>query len=75
MAIVTDYLKNEETYPLFLDGDSLDILKSFPDESVDCCITSPPYWGKRQYENGGIGLEKKYTEYIDNDRARPQGED
>ena len=45
MAIVTDYLKNEETYPLFLDGDSLDILKSFPDESVDCCITSPPYWG------------------------------
>lgn len=66
MAIVTDYLKNEETYPLFLDGDSLDILKSFPDESVDCCITSPPYWGKRQYENGGIGLEKKYTEYIDN---------
>lgn len=66
MAIVTDYLKNEETYPLFLDGDSLDILKSFPDESVDCCITSPPYWGKRQYENGGIGLEKKYTEYVDN---------
>jgi len=25
-------------------GDSLTVLKTFPDESVDCVITSPPYW-------------------------------
>jgi len=30
-------------------GDSLDVLKSMADESVDCCITSPPYWGLRDY--------------------------
>ena len=30
-------------------GDSLDVLKSMANESVDCCITSPPYWGLRDY--------------------------
>ena len=30
-------------------GDSLDVLKGMADESVDCCITSPPYWGLRDY--------------------------
>ena len=35
------------------------------DNSIDCCITSPPYWQKRQYENGGIGLEASPNEYID----------
>lgn len=31
-------------------GHSLEILRQFPDESVHMCITSPPYWGKRDYE-------------------------
>lgn len=65
MGIIEDYLKMMR-YILFLNGDSIEVLKGFPNESIDCCITSPPYWGKRLYENGGIGLEKKYTEYIDN---------
>ena len=30
-------------------GDSLEVLKTFPDKSVNCCITSPPYWGLRDY--------------------------
>ena len=30
-------------------GNVLDVLKTFPDESVDCIITSPPYWGLRDY--------------------------
>ena len=30
-------------------GDALDILKSLPDESVQMCVTSPPYWGLRDY--------------------------
>lgn len=51
MKLIQDYLADADKYPLFLNGDSLEILKSFPDESIDCCITSPPYWGKRQYEN------------------------
>ena len=30
-------------------GDSLDILKTFSDECIDCVVTSPPYWGLRDY--------------------------
>ncbi len=30
-------------------GDCLDLLRQMPDESVNCCITSPPYWGLRDY--------------------------
>lgn len=33
-------------------GDSLDIIKTFPDESIDCVVTSPPYDNMRTY--GGI---------------------
>ena len=28
-------------------GDCLDILHTFPDESIDCCVTSPPYYGSK----------------------------
>ena len=31
-------------------GDSLVVLKTFPDNSVDCVVTSPPYWGLRDYQ-------------------------
>ena len=30
-------------------GHSLEVLKTFPDESIDMCVTSPPYWGLRDY--------------------------
>jgi site-specific DNA-methyltransferase (adenine-specific) len=45
-------------------GDALSILESVPDETIDFCMTSPPYWNKRQYHNGGIGLEENYKDYI-----------
>ncbi len=45
-------------------GDALDVLRGFPSSSIDCCITSPPYWGQREYSNGGIGLEVTPEEYI-----------
>lgn len=51
--------------PLFLEGDALNVLKTFPDESIDFAMTSPPYWSKREYSNGGIGLEKHYNDFID----------
>lgn len=50
--------------PEFIVGDALSILQSLSDESVDCCITSPPYWAKRSYAHGGIGLEGDYRVYI-----------
>lgn len=48
-----------------LNCDVLDGLKQLPDESVNCCITSPPYWGLRDYGNDEqIGLEKTPDEYV-----------
>ncbi len=39
-------------------GDSLAVLRTMSDASVDCCVTSPPYWGLRDYGvMGQIGLE------------------
>lgn len=32
-----------------INGDCLDEMKTLPDESVHCCVTSPPYWGLRDY--------------------------
>lgn len=31
-------------------GDCLEILKTFPDNCIQCCVTSPPYWGLRDYQ-------------------------
>lgn len=46
-------------------GNALDILKTFPSNSVQTCITSPPYFRLRNYEvNGQIGLEETLEEYI-----------
>ena len=46
-------------------GDCLDVLKTLPDESVNCCVTSPPYWGLRDYGvDGQIGLEETPDAYV-----------
>lgn len=48
-------------------GNALQTLKNFPDESVDCCITSPPYYGLRDYGvDKQIGIEECPEKYIDN---------
>ena len=64
MCIISEYIRTDSRFPLFVQGDSVDVLRKISDNSVDCCITSPPYWQKRQYENGGIGLEASPQEYI-----------
>ena len=46
-------------------GDAADVLASWPDGCVDCCVTSPPYYGLRDYgAEGQIGLEPTPEEYI-----------
>jgi DNA modification methylase len=45
-------------------GDALSVLKGLPERSVDCCVTSPPYWGHREYETAGIGQESAVGHYI-----------
>lgn len=47
-----------------IQGDSLEVLKTLQSESVDSCITSPPYYGLRDYGiEGQIGLEETPEEY------------
>jgi len=60
------YLEGDEIRPLFIHGEVLETLRTFPSESIDCCMTSPPYWGQRQYAVAGIGLETDYREYVSN---------
>jgi DNA modification methylase len=62
--VFMDYTRKKTLTPLFFQGDALTVLKSLPDASIDCTMTSPPYWGKREYENGGIGLEEDYRVYV-----------
>jgi site-specific DNA-methyltransferase (cytosine-N4-specific) len=51
-------------------GDSLNVLRTLPDQSVDCCVTSPPYFGLRDYgEPGQYGLEASPAEYVETMRA------
>lgn len=46
-------------------GDALDVLRELPDESVHCVVTSPPYWGLRDYGvDGQLGLEPSPDEYV-----------
>jgi DNA modification methylase len=46
-------------------GDAMLVLKELPDESVNCVVTSPPYWGLRDYgDDGQLGLEPTPEEYI-----------
>lgn len=46
-------------------GDSLELLSSMPDDYVNCCVTSPPYWCLRDYGmNGQLGQEKTPEEFI-----------
>lgn len=46
-------------------ADALDFLRTLPDESVNCLITSPPYYGLRDYgEDGQLGLEDTPAEYV-----------
>jgi len=48
-------------------GDCREVLKTLPDASVNCCVTSPPYWGLRDYGHAGqIGMEKTPGEFVEN---------
>ena len=49
-----------------LRGDCRDVLRTLPDESVHCVVTSPPYWGLRDYGvNGQMGMERCLGDHVD----------
>ena len=48
-------------------GDCREVLASLPPDGVDCVVTSPPYWGLRDYgTEGQLGLERTPEEYVAN---------
>lgn len=48
-----------------IQGDCIEGLRTLPDASVHCCVTSPPYWGLRDYgHDGQIGLEATPEAYV-----------
>jgi site-specific DNA-methyltransferase (adenine-specific) len=53
--------------PLILIGDCIESMKALDAESIDTCITSPPYWGLRDYgKDEQLGLEETPEEYVQN---------
>lgn len=50
-----------------LTGDCREVLQEVAESSVQCCVTSPPYWGLRDYEEEAqIGSEDSPVEYVEN---------
>jgi len=50
-----------------LHGNCIDKIKELDDNSIDCVVSSPPYFGLRDYGvDGQFGLEKTYQEYLNN---------
>ena len=50
---------------LIIESDAILALQKLPSESVQCIVTSPPYWGLRDYGiDGQIGLEQQLQQYI-----------
>lgn len=46
-------------------GKAQDVLQSFPPKSINCTVTSPPYWGQRNYGvDNAIGLENDFDSYL-----------
>ena len=49
------------------EGTCLDVIRTFPDKSIDCVITSPPYWQLRDYGwDGQWGNEPTFKMYLEN---------
>lgn len=50
-----------------INGNSLEVLKTLPDGIIDCCVTSPPYWGLRDYgHDEQLGSEEHFELFITN---------
>lgn len=64
--ISTNYVQPSDANPVTIThGDVRNILQDIPSESIQSVITSPPYWGVRDYDvEGQIGAEPEIEQYI-----------
>lgn len=69
--MIKDVINGQKTFAFEI-GDSAKVLQSIPSDSIDCVITSPPYWQQRVYEDYDgeltniIGSEPTPDEYVEN---------
>ena len=59
-----DFLEDINIESKILIGDALDKLKEIPDESINCCVTSPPYYGLRVYCQELVKLKDNVPEWV-----------
>ena len=56
----------DDGWARILVGDALETLRKLPDQSAQMCVTSPPYWGLRDYGvDGQLGLEPTPEQYVE----------
>lgn len=61
---MNDTTRSNENSKILI-GDALAVLQTLSSDSIHCCVTSPPYWGLRDYGvEGQLGLERTPEEYI-----------
>ncbi|MDQ6862792.1 MAG: site-specific DNA-methyltransferase [Thermoproteota archaeon] len=60
--------RSRDNIKRIINGDALTELKKFPNDIIDLCVTSPPYWNQRWYGDNPhvIGNESTVSDYIDN---------
>ena len=65
-----DEILQQKRLYAFITGDALEVLRTMPSNTIDCAITSPPYWQLREYDNNNnpneIGNEADFQQYIKN---------
>jgi site-specific DNA-methyltransferase (cytosine-N4-specific) len=61
---LVDILPEKKSYRIIV-GDALRVLEDIPEQTFRCCVTSPPYWGLRDYNiDGQIGAEMDVNDYV-----------
>ncbi len=63
--LLARFCADEAAPPLVVEGEALALLRALPGDSIDCVLTSPPYWGHRTYAGGGLGQEPTPAAFVD----------
>lgn len=65
-----EWLSYQAAETAIIEGDCRQVLGALPADSVDCIVTSPPYWNQRDYGHPGqIGYEQSLDEYVQDLRS------